>query len=98
MGNIMTVVAFAIEIFGIIAACVTYYKKTKKQIEKIADGTKCQLRSEMLRCYYRNREERKIRQFEFENFVKLYESYKTLGGNSFIDKIYDEVKEFEVIS
>lgn len=98
MDNIMTVVAFAIEIFGIIATCVAYYRKTKKQIEKIADGTKCQLRSEMLRCYYHNREDRKIRQFEFENFVKLYESYKTLGGNSFIDKIYDEVKEFEVIS
>ena len=68
------------------------------QIRKIGNGTKCQLRSEMLRIYYRNKDSQKIRQYEFENFVFLYEAYKALKGNSFIDKIYTEVKEWEVIS
>lgn len=67
-------------------------------VRKIADGTKCQLRSEMLRIYYHNREAKKIRQYEYENFVFLYDAYKALKGNSFIDKIYKEVKEWEVIS
>ena len=67
-------------------------------IRKIADGTKCQLRSEMLRIYYHNREKGIIRQYEYENFVMLYEAYKALKGNSFIDKIYDEIKDFEVIT
>ena len=67
-------------------------------MKKISDGTKCQLRSEMLRIYYRHRETEKIRQYEFENFIMLYEAYKALHGNSFIDKIYEEVKEWEVIS
>jgi len=67
-------------------------------VKKIANGTKCQLRSEMLRTYYHNRESEKIRQFEYENFVMLYEAYKALRGNSFIDKIYEEVHSWEVIS
>ena len=67
-------------------------------IRKIATGTKCQLRSEMLRIYYHNRESGKIRQYEFENFVMLYEAYKALKGNSFIDKIHSEVESWEIIS
>ena len=67
-------------------------------MRKISDGTKCQLRNEMLRIYYHNKDDGKIRQYEYENFVMLYEAYKALGGNSFIDKIYSEVKNMEVIS
>mgnify|MGYP006923239993 CR=1 FL=1 len=67
-------------------------------IKKISEGTKCQLRSEMLRIYYHNRESNKIRQYEYENFVMLYEAYKALKGNSFIDKIYDEVRSWEIIT
>jgi hypothetical protein len=67
-------------------------------IRKIATGTKCQLRSEMLRIYYHHRERETIRQYEYENFVMLYEAYKALKGNSFIDKIYKEVQTWEIIS
>ena len=67
-------------------------------ITKVANGTKCQLRSEMLRIYYHHRETKEIRQYEYENFVLLYEAYKALKGNSFIDKIYAEVKTWEIIS
>lgn len=65
---------------------------------KISNGTKCQLRSEMLRIYYHNRETKIIRQYEYENFVLLYGAYKALKGNSFIDKIYTEVKSWEIVS
>lgn len=67
-------------------------------ILKIANGQKCQLRSDMLRIYYHNRERGVIRQYEYENFVFLYEAYKALKGNSFIDKIYTEVKAWEIVS
>ena len=65
---------------------------------KISNGTKCQLRSEMLRIYYHNAEDKCIRQYEYENFVMLYEAYKALKGNSFIDKIYTEVKTWQIIT
>lgn len=67
-------------------------------IMKIANGQKCQLRSEMLQIYYHNREKGIIRQYEYENFVYLYEAYKALKGNSFIDKIYEEVHSWEIVS
>lgn len=78
-------------IFGTIAPIMV-------RIKKITNGQKCQLRSEMLRIYYHNCELKIIRQYEYENFIFLYEAYKALKGNSFIDKIYDEVKEWEVIT
>lgn len=67
-------------------------------VRKIADGTRCQLRSEMLRIYYHNSETEKIRQYELENFMMLYEAYKALKGNSFIDEIKKEVTTWKVIT
>lgn len=67
-------------------------------IKKISTGTKCQLRSEMLRIYYHNIKTGTIRQYEYENFVMLYEAYKALKGNSFIDKIMEEIHELDIVS
>ena len=65
---------------------------------RITAGARCQLRSDMLRTYYHHREEEKIRQYEYENFVMAYEAYRALGGNSFLEKIYGEVRKWEVIT
>ena len=67
-------------------------------IVKIMNGQKCQLRSEMLQIYYHNKDTCEIRQYEYENFVFLYEAYKALKGNSFIDKIYKEVQKWEIVN
>ena len=92
--NITTAVALIGEIgvlLGVIVPVIV-------SVRKIADGTRCQLRSEMLRIYYHNREDETIRQYELENFIMLYEAYKALKGNSFIDKIHKEVLSWTVIS
>ena len=67
-------------------------------IRKVANGQKCLLRTDMLSIYYHNREKGIIRQYEYENFVMLYEAYKALKGNSFIDKIYKEVQTWEIVT
>ena len=67
-------------------------------VHKIKNGMKCQLRTEMLQIYYHHRESKVIRQYDYENFVMLYEAYKALKGNSFIDKIYEEVHEWEIVT
>jgi hypothetical protein len=69
-----------------------------KRQELVAEGQKCQLRSDMLRTYYKHKDDGKIRQYELENFMLLYEAYKAMNGNSFIEKIYKEVIEWEVES
>lgn len=93
MDSVMTIVALIGEIIAFLGVIIPVIAS----VRKIANGTKCQLRSEMLRIYYSNRESKKIEQFEYENFVLLYEAYKSLKGNSFIDKIYKEVQSWEII-
>ena len=92
--NLTTIVTLIGEI-GVLVGIIT---PLIVSIKKISNGTKCQLRNEMLRIYYHNREKEKIRQYEYENFVMLYDAYKALKGNSFIDKIYKEVQTWEVVS
>lgn len=90
----VTIVALIGEIFAVAGTLTPLFILIKKLIE----GEKCQLRSDMLRIYYAHLEEKIIRQYEYENFVKLYEAYKALKGNSFIDKIYKEVKTWQIVS
>ena len=64
----------------------------------VIQGIKCLMRSEMLRIYYHNKESKKLRQYEFENFTMLYKAYKALKGNSFIDKIHKEIESWDTES
>ena len=88
---LITLLGEIVTIIGIIVPVIL-------SMGKISNGTRCQLRSEMLRIYYHHRESKVLRQYEYENFVMLYEAYKALKGNSFIDKIYSEIKSWEVVS
>lgn len=84
----------AVEVAGLIAALVPVVVS----VGKVSTGQKCLLRSDMLTIYYKNRERRTIRQYEYENFIKLYEAYKALRGNSFIDRIKQEVDEWDIVT
>lgn len=85
-------------LLGVVRWVATTYRKNADRMERVAEGVKCQLRSNMLQIYYRHVDSKTIRQYEYENFIMLYEAYKALGGNSFIDKIYNEVKTWRIIS
>ena len=67
-------------------------------IKDLREAEKCMLRSDMLRTYYRHKDDDKIRQYEKENFLLEYKAYKRLKGNSFIDDIAAEVRKWEVIT
>lgn len=87
-----------VTLVGILVPVISSNRKTKEEQERIVEGQRCLLRSDMLKIYYANRESKTIRQYEYENFVLLYNAYKALKGNSFIDKIYDEVRSWEIIT
>jgi hypothetical protein len=89
--EIIAVVGELITLFGVVVAVFL-------NMSKVIDGQKCLLRSEMLHIYYKHQAEQMIRQYENENFIMLYEAYKKLNGNSFIDKVYEEVQKWKVIS
>ena len=92
--NIHEVLVYTSELLPLVAVFVTGIVC----ISKIINGQRCLLRSEMLRIYYNHLEKGTIRQYEYENFIMLYEAYKKLKGNSFIDKVYEEVKKWKVIT
>ena len=89
--EIIALASAAVTLVGIIVSYLV-------TIDKVVDGQRCLLRSEMLRIYYHNRDRGEIRQYEYENFVYLYEAYKKLKGNSFIDKIYKEAQKWKVLT
>lgn len=65
--------------------------------EQIREGQRCLLRSEIVRIYYRHKDDKKLREYEFRNLEQCYQAYKALGGNSFIDHIYAEMQEWDII-
>lgn len=67
-------------------------------IKRLVEGQKCQLRSDMLRIYYKHKDEGFIRQYELENFMLMYKAYKALKGNSFIDIIQQEVTDWKIVT
>ena len=94
MGEIQQIAALIVAVAG--AAGVVW--KVRDKFNAVADGIRCQLRTEMLRTYYRHKDDKKIRQYEKENFEHNFNAYKVLGGNSFIDDVHEAVKSWEVIS
>lgn len=90
--NIANCIGYITAIAGVIGIAWKCFNEQKK----IREGQKCQLRADMLRTYHRNKDTRTLRQYEAENFVMMYQAYKAMGGNSFIDEIYDHVTKWDV--
>lgn len=85
----------------IIALLVIFIKPFRRRMlvdKEARAGQQCLLRAEIVRIYYKNLEEKKLRQYEYENLCRCYTAYKALGGNSFVDHVYEEVQEWLVIS
>ena len=89
--TIATIVSEILVLAGVIIPFIVW-------LSRLVEGQRCQLRTAMLDTYYKCKDDRKIREYEAENFEKNYHAYKALKGNSFIDKIYSEVKEWEIVT
>ena len=80
MEHFMTIVEVAggvatiLGLIGFIWKIIRDQRTIRKEQEKISEGQKCQLRTDMMRTYYKNRDARKLRQYEAENFVKMYQA------------------------
>lgn len=84
-----------------IATCAALLIKPVREwllgTEKIREGQRCLLRSEIVRIYYRHKDDQKLKEYEYRNLEECYRAYKALGGNSFIDHIYAEMQEWDII-
>lgn len=81
-----------------VSAAAAVLWKVYCRFDAIIEGIRCQLRTEILRTYYRHKDDKKMRQYEMENFEHNYRAYTALGGNSFVGNIHEEVCTWEVVS
>ena len=94
-------IAAIIAAFGTVGGSLLYFGKVAKKLSDtltdVQEGVKCMLRAAMLNTYYKGNVKNQITQYEFQNFELQYSAYKRLGGNSFVDKIHADVKDWDVV-
>ena len=64
----------------------------------VVEAVKCLLRNDILGVYDRCKENKKITKYQLQSVHLSYKIYKKLKGNSFVDEIMEEIKEFEIIT
>lgn len=72
------------------------HEETEVRDKKILESIKCLLRNDITEIYKKYKGDGEIPLFELENVTLLYERYKSLDGNSFIDKFWDEIQDWTV--
>lgn len=84
-----------------IATCLSLLIKPIRErimgMEVIREGQRCLLRAEIVRIYYRHNDLRQLREYEYRNLVQCYKAYKALGGNSFVDHIFQEMEDWDIV-
>lgn len=76
------------------AALKDLAKKFDVECEKqelIKNATLSLTRNSLTRIYYKAIERGGISAYDRENFLKMYDSYSALGGNSYVHEIYEQV-------
>lgn len=74
--------------------------KVRKQKETEAEQRetdKCLLRDAILTNYRMHKDAKEWTSDDYENFEHLYNQYKKLGGNSFVDKLWKNVQGWKII-
>lgn len=98
--DITDVVQWAKDVCSIATCAALVIKPVREWLlgtEDIREGQRCLLRAEIVRLYYRHHDDRQLREYEFKLLAQCYKAYKALKGNSFIDRIYAEMQEWDII-
>ena len=100
MEALQVIAGYAKDVCSIITLAALLIKPFREWLmgtKAIREGQRCLLRAEIVRIYYRNKESKQLREYEFHNLEQCYKAYKALGGNSFVDHIYAEMQEWDII-
>lgn len=72
-------------------------KKEEKKENNRDEAMKCSLRNIITQFYYSHNQTKTMKQYEFENIDRIYLAYKRMDGNSFVDKIWEEIQEWTIV-
>lgn len=94
MKTILTIVGFVVTgCLGYFAAKIKGYKEKDTRQE---EALKCLLRSNITSKYYVYSELGEIPYYEKENIDKMFEQYKMMGGNSYVETIVREINNLPI--
>ena len=100
MNTLLTIASACSAVVAIVALVAAIFKPLKK-IQKFLKSDNevmlCLLRSNILNTYRLFKEDKKIPQVERQNVDLEYEAYKSRHGNTFIDDVYSEIRDWEII-
>ena len=91
---ILTVVGFITT--GVLGYLVAKVKDYKKRDTNQEEALKCLLRSNITSKYYVYNEMGSIPIYEKENIDYMFEQYKLMGGNSYVERIVKEINDLPI--
>lgn len=93
-------VAAIVGYIATIAGVITYLRKILKSVKAEKNGVLCLLRSNIRKIYYTHCDEAEpsIREYERQDLDDLYAGYHTLGGNHFVDDLYEKMRHWKVVT
>lgn len=94
MKVVLTVVGFITT--GVLGYLVAKVKAYKNRDNNQQEALKCLLRSVITSKYYVYTEIGEIPVYEKENIIYMYEQYKAMGGNSYIENIMKDIARLPV--
>ena len=74
------------------------FNELKEQYLILQTATQDMMRQRIMSIYNKNKTMATLTDYDREVLDKLYDDYKKIGGNSYIDKFYSIMKKWEVIA
>ena len=94
MKTILTIVGFVVT--GLLGYFVAKIKGYKEKDTRQEEALKCLLRSNITSKYYVYSELKEIPYYEKENIDKMFEQYKMMDGNSYVETIVHEINNLPI--
>lgn len=85
------------EIKGLVISQGEELKGIKNSVDILNVSQMDLMRYNMNRLYYKYRPHKKILDCDKKAFIKLYNDYHDMGGNTWIDQLYREVMSWEIV-
>ena len=91
-------IAGVITSIAVIGGAILFGWRVLKKLNDITGGLRSMERDRITSTYYKHSDEEEptLRQYERESLDKLYASYETLGGNSFVQDLYEQMRHWKV--
>ena len=87
---------YSISLPIILGYIVWILKRQKRDRDANSKGTMLLLRVQLIEYHDKYMAKGEIPSYAYENFVEMYEAYHSLGGNSMVTKMYEEIRELHL--